>query len=61
MERQTAKKFFTLLTFAAGAVAAYLMHRRGESLFTIATNTVLNPLGSLASELRMTASSQEHA
>ena len=61
MERQTAGKLFALLTFGAGAVAAYLMYRRGESLFTIAKKTVLNPIGSLASELQTTATPQEHA
>jgi hypothetical protein len=57
MGRQTAGKLFAFVTFTAGAVAAYLMYRRGESPFKIAKDTVLNPIGSLASELKTTASS----
>jgi hypothetical protein len=48
------------LTFTAGAVAAYLMYRRGESPLSIAKNTVLNPIGSLASEIQNTTS-ENHA
>ncbi len=43
-------------TIVAGAVAAYMMYRRGESLGAIAARTVTNPVGSLVSELK-TASS----
>lgn len=39
-------------TIVAGAVAAYLMYRRGESLPKIAQKTVSNPLGAFASEVR---------
>jgi hypothetical protein len=60
MERSTASRLFALLTFTAGAVAAYLMYRRGESPFSIAKNTVLNPTGSLASEIQNTTS-ENHA
>ncbi len=42
-------------TIIAGAVAAYLMYRRGESVGTIAVKTVTNPVGSLVSELQSTA------
>jgi hypothetical protein len=56
MKRSTASKVFALLTFTAGAVAAYLMYRRGESPLSIAKNTLLNPVGSLASEIQKTAS-----
>jgi hypothetical protein len=38
-------------TILAGAVAAYLMYRRGESMVAIAVRTVTNPLGSLVTEL----------
>jgi hypothetical protein len=38
-------------TIVAGAVAAYLMYRRGEAMGTIAVRTVTNPIGSLVTEL----------
>jgi hypothetical protein len=38
----------------SGVVAAYLMYRRGESLVSIATKTVTNPVGSLISEVKNT-------
>ena len=38
-------------TIVAGAVAAYMMYRRGESMGTIAVRAVTNPVGSLVSEL----------
>jgi hypothetical protein len=34
-------------TIAAGAVAAYMMYRRGEPMGTIAVRAVTNPVGSL--------------
>lgn len=37
-------------TVAAGAVAAYLMYRRGASLGTIARESVQHPIGSLVRE-----------
>jgi hypothetical protein len=43
-------------TLIAGAVAGYMMYRRGESLGMIAARTVTNPVGSLVSEMK-TASS----
>jgi membrane protease YdiL (CAAX protease family) len=43
-------------TLLAGAVAAYMMYRRGESLGVIAAHTVTNPVGSFVTELK-TASS----
>jgi hypothetical protein len=39
-------------TIVAGAVAAYLMYRRGEGMGTIAVRTVTNPVGSLVTELQ---------
>ena len=39
-------------TVASGAIAAYLMFKRGEKLGTIAKNATLNPVGSLVTELR---------
>jgi hypothetical protein len=60
MERSTASRLFALPTFTAGAVAAYLMYRRGESPLSIAKNTVLNPIGSLVSEIQNTTS-ENHA
>lgn len=51
MERHTLKKLLVLASLASGVAAAYLMYRRGESLFAIATKTVTNPVGALASEV----------
>jgi hypothetical protein len=42
-------------TIIAGAVAAYLMYRRGESVGAIAVKAVTNPVGSLVSELQASA------
>jgi membrane protease YdiL (CAAX protease family) len=39
-------------TVISGFVAAYLMYRRGESLVSIASKTVTNPVGSLVSEVK---------
>lgn len=36
----------------SGAVAAYLMYKRGESLSTIAKKATTSPVGSLITELR---------
>jgi hypothetical protein len=50
------KKVIFWGTVIAGAAAAYMMYRRGESLGTIAQRTVTNPLGSLVTELNTAAS-----
>jgi hypothetical protein len=42
-------------TIVAGAVAAYMMYRRGESVGAIAVRAVTNPVGSLVSELQEAA------
>jgi hypothetical protein len=53
MERGTMmKKFFFWGTLLAGAAAAYLMYRRGESLGAIAVQAASNPVGSLVTELK---------
>jgi hypothetical protein len=39
-------------TIVAGVVAAYMMHKRGESFGSIARNTILNPVGSFANEVQ---------
>jgi hypothetical protein len=46
------KKVILFATIASGFVAAYLMYRRGESLGSIAKQTITNPLGSLISEVK---------
>ena len=46
------RKLITYGTLVAGAVAAYMMYKRGETLGTIAKKTALNPVGSLISEMR---------
>lgn len=50
--RGTVGKLFVLATIIWGIVAAYLMHKRGASFTTIAKETITNPLGSLASEVK---------
>ena len=46
------RRFLFWATIASGAVAAYMMYRRGVSLPKIAGKTVLNPIGSLVDELK---------
>ena len=46
------KKVILFATVASGFVAAYLMYRRGESLGSIAKQTIINPVGSLISEVK---------
>jgi hypothetical protein len=50
--RSTFNKVILYATVISGFVAAYLMYRRGESIVTIAKNTVTNPIGSLVSEVK---------
>ena len=51
-ERGSVRKLFFYATVISGIVAAYLMYRRGESLGSIARQTITNPLGTLASEVK---------
>ena len=46
------KRVILFATIASGFVAAYLMYRRGESLGSIAKQTITNPVGSLISEVK---------
>jgi hypothetical protein len=39
-------------TVAAGAIAAYLMYRRGVSVGNIARESILHPVGSLMNEVQ---------
>jgi hypothetical protein len=48
------KKVIFYATVISGFIAAYLMYRRGESLGTIAKQTITNPIGSLVSEVKNT-------
>jgi hypothetical protein len=48
-----AKKVFYWATIIAGATAAYMMHKRGETFGTITRKTLLNPIGSLANEMQV--------
>ena len=53
VEEQVAlRRLIFLATVISGLVAAYLMYRRGESVMSIARQTVTNPLGSLVSEVK---------
>jgi uncharacterized protein (DUF697 family) len=47
-------KIIFYATVIGGFVAAYMMYRRGESLGTIAKQTITNPVGSLVSEVKKT-------
>ena len=49
---KTVKKLFVLGSVVSGAVAAYLMYKRGTPILTIAKRTVTNPIGALVGELR---------
>lgn len=46
------KRISFWLTIVAGATAAYLMYRRGESLPSIAQKTMTNPLGTFTAEVK---------
>lgn len=50
--RSKLSKIILYTTVISGFVAAYLMYRRGESMFSIARKTVTNPVGSLVSEVK---------
>jgi len=49
--QSTLSRIIFFATIASGVLAAYLMYRRGESLGSIARQTVSNPVGSLLSEV----------
>ena len=46
------RKLIFWTTIASGAVAAYLMLKRGESLGTVAVQATTNPVGTLLHEVR---------
>jgi hypothetical protein len=48
----TFSKIILYATVISGFIAAYLMYRRGESLVSIARKTVINPVGSMVSEVK---------
>lgn len=50
------RNFIIWGTIAAGAVAAYLMYRRGAGLTTIAHETIEHPVGSFVREAHTAAS-----
>jgi hypothetical protein len=53
VEHQVAlRRLLFFATVVSGLVAAYLMYRRGESVMSIARQTVTNPVGSLVSEVK---------
>lgn len=49
------KNVWFWVTVASGAIAAYLMYRRGESLSTIAEQAVQHPVSSLVHEAQNVA------
>ncbi|HEX3662917.1 MAG TPA: hypothetical protein VHU89_15890 [Acidobacteriaceae bacterium] len=50
------RNFIFWATVASGAIAAYLMFRRGEDLSTIAHESIEHPVGSLIREAQEAAS-----
>ena len=46
------QRLFFWATVAAGAVAAYMMLRRGESIPKTAAKAITNPVGSLVNEFK---------
>ena len=48
----TVRKLIVWGSVLSGAVAAYLMYKRGTPIMEIAKKTVLNPVGSLVTELK---------
>lgn len=61
MEQQKLRKLFVVAMVVSGVAAAYLMHRRGASLFSIAAKTITNPVGTLASEVGNVVQSERAA
>ena len=51
-KRGTIRKLFVIGSVVSGAVAAYIMYKRGTPIMTIAKKTITNPIGSLVGELR---------
>ncbi len=45
------RRFLVWFTVASGAVAAYLMLRRGAPVTEVAQNAIGNPVGTLVNEL----------
>ncbi len=46
------RKAITWGSIIAGAVAAYLMYKRGTPVMTIAKKAIMNPVGALVGELK---------
>jgi hypothetical protein len=46
------RKFIYWATIASGVVAAYLMLRRGESLSSVASQTLAHPVSTFANEVQ---------
>jgi uncharacterized protein (DUF697 family) len=46
------RRFIFWASLISGAIAAYAMYQRGESLGTIAKKTTTDPIGTLVSEIK---------
>ncbi len=46
------KKLFFWASVISGVAAAYMMYKRGESIGSIARQTLSNPVGTLAHEVK---------
>jgi len=51
-KRGTIRKLFVVASVVSGAVAAYIMYKRGTPIMTIVKKTIANPIGSLVGEMR---------
>ena len=51
-DQSSMSKVFVFATLVCGFVAAYMMYKRGESLGSIAKQTITNPVVSLVSEVK---------
>jgi hypothetical protein len=55
------RRFILWTTILSGAVAAYLLYRRGVPLDQIAKDVTSNPIGSMVSELHIAAPQPKEA
>ena len=51
-DRGSMKRVISFATLASSFVATYLVHRRAESLASIAKQAITNPVGSMVSDLK---------
>jgi len=59
VKREDLRKLIVAGMVISGFAAAFLMYRRGESLFGIARKAITNPVGSLISEVETAVSNDQ--